>query len=286
MKKNLSQLFIIIPLVFLATGVFAAFSYTAPTAAPTSNNTDGPLDIGSTDQVKDGGLAVNAFQSRTGSFFAQRSTFTGLVRGGTPSDTTSSIAFGDSSHAVTLSNVGNIALGGTLQSDTLKTGGGSKPLCADTNGTFYICGAAATTVADPIYIHTHYLGGTTGAQYYIYGYIDQPISKDMEITIGAVSTGGDATLVSEKSTGIIAFIKNMFTANAKNIGVCYITSTSVTRLGSVEIYPSTTMSWNSLQLPTACDPQKILLTIMDYSPQATASGQPIKPSDLLNPPAF
>src|ERR1700744_5978848 len=97
MKQHLKKLLILIPLVFVAGAAFAAYSFVGPTAAPTSNNTDAPLDISSTNQIKNGGLAVGTFQARSGSDFAQQSQFTGLVNGGTAGSTNSTITIGNSS---------------------------------------------------------------------------------------------------------------------------------------------------------------------------------------------
>ncbi len=48
----------LILLAFFATSLLSA--WTGPTAAPPGNNVAAPINVGSTDQIKDGGLGVNA----------------------------------------------------------------------------------------------------------------------------------------------------------------------------------------------------------------------------------
>ncbi len=47
-----------------------AIAWTGPTAAPPSGNVAAPINVGSTNQVKNGGLSVNAFSAFGSSYFA------------------------------------------------------------------------------------------------------------------------------------------------------------------------------------------------------------------------
>lgn len=42
-------------------GAFIAFAWDGPTATPPNNNVDAPLNVGTTDQIKDAGLGVDVF---------------------------------------------------------------------------------------------------------------------------------------------------------------------------------------------------------------------------------
>ncbi|MDB5254872.1 MAG: hypothetical protein JWL92_248 [Candidatus Nomurabacteria bacterium] len=138
MKKDLSQLLILIPLLFIAGVSFAAYDYVGPACAPPGCNTDVPLDGSASSQVKNGGLSVNAFYVPGNAYFDQNSYVAGAIFG--PVATNNTVVVGTSAAPTGVANTGNIFISGQYQSETLKTGGGKKPLCADTNGTFYICG--------------------------------------------------------------------------------------------------------------------------------------------------
>jgi hypothetical protein len=151
MKKNFSQLLILIPLLFIAGGAFAAYSYVGPTSAPTGNNTDIPLDVSSSTQIKNGGLSVNAFQVQNSAYFDQGSIFSGMIRGDSQAVPTSNttIYLGTSSNPTAVAVAGSMFASGTYQSDALKTGGAQKPLCANTTGTFYFCDATPPPATPP-----------------------------------------------------------------------------------------------------------------------------------------
>ena len=266
MKKHLKQLLLILPLILVAGASFAAYTFVGPTGAPTTNNTDGPLDISSTNQIKTGGLAVNTFQSRTGADFKQQSTFTGLVNGGTAAGTTSTITFGTTANKTSVSNIGNTAIVGSFQSDSLKTGGGSKPLCADANGVFYICGAGsgAPTNINPIYMRVAAILSETGET--LYGVtLSEPTNAPVTATLSAVASNG--------GVNPLAYLKNMYTANARAAGVCYYTS-SPTAVGTVTVLGSSTTS-DDLNLPSGCDATNTYVYISSYSPTKTMGGRPI-----------
>lgn len=263
MKKHFKQLFLIIPLVFIAGATFAAYSFIGPattTSTPTCTsgngtppncNTDAPLDISATDQVKNGGLAVDTFHSRTGSDFAQQTAFTGLVRGGTSTDTNSTIPFGTSSKQVSVNNVGNTTVTGNYQSDSLKTGGGSKPLCADNTGTFYICGTTVpTNNIQPVYVGiypaTTYSNGSTTNQ------VMATLSETLNIPVSAT--------ISAKSYYAISGCS--YTTTAQNIGTVIIPAEATTSTSGVPI-------------PSGCNINATDFEVSAVSPSVTQGGRPI-----------
>lgn len=138
MKQRFSQILILaivlLPLAFTARG------YTAPTAAPTGGNTDGPLTVGSVDEVKLGGLSVNAFHATGGALFVQDAYLQGFVRGGTPTTT------------LPIAVTTDVAVSGNVMTknavSTTLAGTGIRPLCATAAGTYAPCtvGAAGPTV--------------------------------------------------------------------------------------------------------------------------------------------
>ena len=62
MKKDFSNtLKILIVAIVLSFGISAVYAWTGPTQAPPNGNTSAPVNIGTTAQVKNGGLGVGAF---------------------------------------------------------------------------------------------------------------------------------------------------------------------------------------------------------------------------------
>jgi len=317
MKKYLAQLAFIIPLLFVAGIAMAAYSFVGPTATPPGNNTDGPLDVSSSNQIKNGDLAVNAFQVVSGSEFAQQASFTGLVNGGTAgatSNTSSTINFGTSSTPVSVNNIGNATVSGNYQSNSLKSGGGLKPLCADPNGTFYLCGASVPPVTGSIYLDITQvnINGTIqlGAS------LSEAINEPVEVTFFAANP----------SSPFADYIKNNFTAFAESdadgdnttidngsnpddssgdatgidgtngtqsgggggeaSGTGTTTQTSPSgieckrgnapsTLGSVEIYPGSLNSWDTVPAPSGCSWSQLQVSIGSYTPHASGEGRPI-----------
>jgi hypothetical protein len=139
MKKHLSKLFIIIPLLLVGGAAMAAYTFVGPISGPTANNTDAPLDVSATNQIKNGGLSVATFEARGNAYFDQSTYFSGMIRGGTVANNAPNVSFGSTAAPANVVQTGNMFLSGTYQSDTLKTGGGLKPLCADSAGKFFIC---------------------------------------------------------------------------------------------------------------------------------------------------
>jgi hypothetical protein len=61
MKKDILQTFKITLLALVVTlGVNYVFAWTGPTAAPPANNTPTPINVGTSDQVKNGGLSTSS----------------------------------------------------------------------------------------------------------------------------------------------------------------------------------------------------------------------------------
>ncbi|HTH93121.1 MAG TPA: hypothetical protein VL576_01390 [Candidatus Paceibacterota bacterium] len=256
MKQHLKKLLILIPLVLIATGVFAAYTFVAPTSAPTANNTAGPLDISANNQVKNGGLAVNTFQSRTGSQFAQQTQFTGLVNGGTAGSTNSTITLGNASDVTSINETGNVAVANYYQSDSLKTGGGNKPICADSNGVFSLCGTSGSTGGGtlPVYLRAEILTGNTG-RFSVDTTLSEPITSTVSATISATLIPGGIGPV--------------------GLGTCPYNSTP-TIVGTLDITATTVISSSTLSLPGGCSSGNTALQISSYSPQTTRQGRPIK----------
>lgn len=140
MKQHLkTQLLVLLPLVFIAGLTFAAYDFVAPGCAPTACNSNEPLDVSANDQVKESGLSVNTFNVVGSTFIGGSTYFGGSVSGGNPNTKYSSLYFGTEAKAVPVVVRGDTTLAGSFQSDTLKTGGGLKPLCANASGTLFIC---------------------------------------------------------------------------------------------------------------------------------------------------
>lgn len=142
MKQKLTQLGIaLLALVLIAP---VAIAYNAPEGSPSTYNSDGPLTVGPTDQVKDGGLSVNAFQARGNAYFDQNVSFHGAVYGGTAA-APGPIVFGSTTNNVDLAINGASEATGTYQSDSLKNDDGNTPVCADKDGVFYLCSNGGPT---------------------------------------------------------------------------------------------------------------------------------------------
>jgi hypothetical protein len=304
MKKHLRQLLIILPLLLVATGVFAAYSFTGPSSNPTSNNTDGPLDISATDQIKNGGLSVNTFYSENGSDLKQQSSFAGLVNGGTASEGSSTIQFGNSSDQTSVDLSGNASVKGTLQSDSLATPDGkTDTLCADANGNFYVCSTGPTTPSQtPIYIEPVEEDANDVAVQ-----ISEPINQNLTATLemipGAVSSNYLDNLKNQFTSyadapGAIAkpptvggspqaYGNNTSSGggNSENTGsgtsptvpqICksMVDGQSEAPLGTVTILEDSNIS-NEIPLPSGCNLSEVNVIISSYSPKVTQEGRSI-----------
>ncbi|MEO5646358.1 MAG: hypothetical protein ABIO57_01140 [Candidatus Paceibacterota bacterium] len=265
MKKNLSQLLLLIPMLIFSAGLTAA--YTPPVATPPQDNTDAPLDVGTADQVKDGDLAVTTFEARGNAYLAKDTFFNGMVRGDTPADKDSTVTFGGSANNVSVAINGTAAILGHYQSDSLKTPSGNKePLCANATGTFYLCGSTATpaTTQSKVYVSLQYdpYGGRN-----IVAVLSEPVSSAVTAYVDA-STGSAAP-------DALSMIKNYFTADAKLQGSCSLSS-SPRSIGGLTIPKDQTISNSVITLPDGCDPAATYISISSYSPQSTLGGRPIE----------
>ncbi|HEY0980366.1 MAG TPA: hypothetical protein VGE18_03085 [Candidatus Paceibacterota bacterium] len=123
-------------------GVVSA--YTPPTTGAFGANTDAPLNITAINQDKTGGLSVGTFYGRGSALFSQDTFVKGVITGGNiQGNGTSTVAVGDSSYKVNALINGSISTKGTIQSNSLASGGGKKPVCANQDGTFFLCGDQA-----------------------------------------------------------------------------------------------------------------------------------------------
>ncbi len=69
MKKEIIQTFkILLTAVVISLGISYVYAWTPPPLAPPAGNTPAPLDVGTTTQIKIGGLGVNAFTANSASF--------------------------------------------------------------------------------------------------------------------------------------------------------------------------------------------------------------------------
>ncbi|MEK7509773.1 MAG: hypothetical protein AAB605_03610, partial [Patescibacteria group bacterium] len=50
----------LLALVFVLVGIAVVQAWTGPTAAPPNGNVSAPINVGTTDQVKNAGLGINA----------------------------------------------------------------------------------------------------------------------------------------------------------------------------------------------------------------------------------
>lgn len=265
LKDNLKKMLILVPLVLIATGAYAAYSFVGPTTTPTGNNTDAPIDISASNQVKNGDFGVKAFQVVGGAQFSQQTQLTGLVNGGTTSTATSTITFGNSTDKTSINNTGSAAITGYYQSDSLKTGGSLKPLCADQNGTFYICGTSVASNPNPIYVQADIQTDAAGAAR-AGAFLSEPTNGNVTVNLAAVAAGTRGSAMN--------FVRNMFTAHAVQQGVCRTTATP-TPIGTVTIFGGSTNSGETVSFPTGCDQTNTEIIISSYSPQSTMGGRPI-----------
>ncbi len=118
--------------------------YTDPTGTPPQANTETPLNIGG-DQIKAGGLGVNAFVASQNAQFQQTAVIGGAAYAdvGNPSAVTfGGIDFAGIAHKVSLALSGAFSNTGTIKSAVLTNAGGAA-VCADGNGVVVLCDPAA-----------------------------------------------------------------------------------------------------------------------------------------------
>ncbi len=138
--KSQISLFVFGAVIALAAG---AQAYTASTGTPSTFNTEPPINIGNTDQVKDGSLSVNAFNAQGKAMFNQHVQVVGSIRGGNPGDAVSTVKFGGTDASGTFTTdvkvSGEVRAGDAISSGSLVQPGNPRPLCADANGIIIQC---------------------------------------------------------------------------------------------------------------------------------------------------
>jgi hypothetical protein len=275
MKKQLLQLLLCsLALVCIATMTRA---YSVPIGAVGAVNTNPPLDTSSLDQIKSGGLSIGTFHVQGNSSFGSNPTtnyvlLNGLVRGGNATSTTpGQVVFGGTSNKVDVAFSGGVAIDGTFQSDTLKTGGGKKPLCANGNGALYICGTTPPSVPQAQTVVASAQFETFSAGQFVVAMLSQKVSKNVQVSISAYATGSGTPPPG-------AFLMNFYTAHARLAGTCYYTSTP-TPLGTLTVYAANTDSsagtnGGTFSLPSGCDSTNTSLIVTSVSP-TSADGKNI-----------
>jgi hypothetical protein len=272
MKKKFLQLSLAaLSLVFLAAVTHA---YIAPTAAPGADNTDAPLDVSALNQAKSGGLTVGTFQAQQDAYFDQTVLFDGLLRGGTATNATAPINFGGSANKVDVNFSGAVSIDGIYQSDTLKNSASApEPVCGDTNGTIFLCGTTPSSPVSGQTIDLFAVNDVLPAGNFAVAKITQSTDKNITVTI-------DIAANEPVNGGPVSMIKNFYTANAIEAGVCDISTHPIT-LGTVVILAGTTNSYNSfgeggaLGYPGGCNPSNSTLSVGSYSPTVDSEGRDI-----------
>jgi hypothetical protein len=204
--KNLK--FIIIGLVVASSfTALAAGTWNDPTANAPANNVAVPIHTGP-DQVKTtatcvsgncGGLSVGPFAVFSNAEFDQQVFFNGMIRGGSATTTDSQVNFGDTSHEVNGTVAGNVSAVGALQSKSVANAS-SSPLCAGTDGTIVVCGAAPTATESysiaaqevvwpiPDYDYTENLSPQD--DYYVAFCLNTPAQRSINFTVEYTSDKG------------------------------------------------------------------------------------------------
>ena len=102
-------------MIAFALGLNYVYAWTAPTVAPPNGNVSAPINVGTTDQVKNGGLSVNAF-SAFGNAYVQGSLGVGDVTpdGGLKVDVEGNVGASaycnqNGTGCITAANVANVA---------------------------------------------------------------------------------------------------------------------------------------------------------------------------------
>jgi hypothetical protein len=118
-------------------------AYNSPSVAAPGSNTAEPLDISAESQVKNSGLSVNTFVARGNALFSQKAIFNGLIRGGSPTDTNSTINIGGVSggtYSVDVHATGTAkAITGFNASTLTHAYASDQQICSDADGNIIIC---------------------------------------------------------------------------------------------------------------------------------------------------
>jgi hypothetical protein len=118
------------------------------TSQPTTNNVSDSLNVGSSDQTKQGGLSLGGWFSAVQNAQIVGQTFiNGMLRAGAPGDKTSEILFGGSNSTVNVEVSGGVSTSGTMTSKKLAIKDGSN-LCADSEGNIVTCAISASSTSN------------------------------------------------------------------------------------------------------------------------------------------
>ncbi len=147
MNTLFKQLSLLLPALCIA-GIAGA--YTPPTTTAPGDNTDGPITIGATNDAKNGSLNVGTFQARGNALLAQDVYVSGLINGGHPSDTTSTVTIGSAATPMKTIVSGTISAANGQSGTLSHSGTGTKNVCAAPDGTYILCGATPTDVCPNI----------------------------------------------------------------------------------------------------------------------------------------
>ncbi len=138
MKNHIIQT---IKLSTLGIGIALVASYAhasvwnAAPGTPLANNTETPVTISATNEVKTGGLSVYGFVANQPAQFGGTTFLTGQVSG----DATRSIRFGSGARPTNITLSGEYHTGQTMQSNTLAGQGDNMPVCTDKTGLVIVC---------------------------------------------------------------------------------------------------------------------------------------------------
>jgi hypothetical protein len=135
-------------IVALGIGLVHAAPFTDAGTTPPSGNVAVPVNTRADLQVKDGGLSVGAFAVEQDAYFDQQTFFKGVVSGGVPGSTSSTVALGSSASPVTVNVSGDVSAHGSIKSDSLKNIA-SPSLCATANGTIVSCQSVGSSTNPP-----------------------------------------------------------------------------------------------------------------------------------------
>ncbi|HWC57506.1 MAG TPA: hypothetical protein VG621_00940 [Candidatus Paceibacterota bacterium] len=131
--------------ILLSVGLsYATSTWTAPSQTPPSGNLPPPVnEIVNGDQIKNGDLSVDGFIAAKDAQFDQELFLNGIVRGGVPGDTSSTVHIGgkDTSgvvHNVTVNVEGNVSATDYIRSSPLSNTQ-TDNVCATASGTLVLC---------------------------------------------------------------------------------------------------------------------------------------------------
>ena len=226
MQKTITKTIILLVVLTLALGVNYLFAaWTGPTQAPTGGNTSTPVHVGTTDQVKNGGLSLDGLSVFGGGYF-QGNVGVGVV---TPSEE--------------LDVSGDIKASGTIcDSNGCISGDGSgfygsptrvrlaNSITSYSVGTLY--SLLSTNVTMPssggpfrILVSYAYLGDSLGSNSYVNSYVDDGLGSKIASGFTYAEAGPGWNHVSEISSNTYSDGQTV-TLTLKLKGLAYIAGSS------------------------------------------------------------